>query len=80
MLSWELSNTVDTECCPLAVAALEQFSPAGVFDADQGSQFTSQAFTGCLQEARGGFRWTARAASWIMRSSPVRLRLVCGMS
>ena len=52
VLSWELSNTLDTEFCLLALeAALEQFGPPGIFNTDQGSQFTSQAFTGCLQQA-----------------------------
>ena len=52
VLSWELSNTLDTEFCLLAVEqALEQFGAPEIFNTDQGSQFTSQAFTGCLQEA-----------------------------
>ena len=52
VLSWELSNTLDTEFCLLALeAALERFGPPGIFNTDQGSQFTSQAFTGCLQQA-----------------------------
>jgi len=52
VLSWELSNTLDTEFCLLAVEeALEQYAAPEIFNTDQGSQFTSQAFTGCLQEA-----------------------------
>jgi len=52
VLSWELSNTLDTEFCLLAVeAALEQFGAPEIFNSDQGSQFTAEAFTGCLQQA-----------------------------
>ncbi len=52
VLSWALSNTLDTEFCLLAVEeALEGFGPPEIFNTDQGSQFTSRAFTGCLEEA-----------------------------
>lgn len=51
VLSWELSNTMDTEFC---VAALERALSAAqpdIFNTDQGSQYTSAAFTSTLQEA-----------------------------
>ena len=52
VLSWELSNTLDTEFCLLALEeALEQFGVPEIFNTDQGSQFTAEAFTGCLQQA-----------------------------
>jgi putative transposase len=52
VLSWELSNTLDTEFCLLALeTALEQFGAPGIFNTDHGSQCTAQAFTGCLQQA-----------------------------
>jgi len=52
VLSWELSNTLDSEFCLLAVEeALEQYPAPEIFNTDQGCQFTSQAFTGCLQQA-----------------------------
>ena len=52
VLSWALANTLDTEFCLLAVEeALEGFGPPEIFHTDQGSQFTSRAFTGCLEEA-----------------------------
>ena len=52
VLSWALSNTLDTEFCLLAVEeALEGFGPPEIFNTDQGSQFTSRAFTGCLEAA-----------------------------
>ena len=52
VLSWELSNTLDSEFCVLAVEqALEAHPAPGIFNTDQGSQFTAQAFTDCLKEA-----------------------------
>jgi putative transposase len=49
VLAWRLSNTLDTEFC---VAALEEaialHGCPEIFNTDQGSQFTSQAFTGLL--------------------------------
>jgi putative transposase len=51
VLSWELSPTLDGEFC---LSALEQALALGspeIFNTDQGSQFTSQAFTGRLERA-----------------------------
>jgi putative transposase len=48
VLSWQLSNTLDTAFC---VDALEQALRKGspdIFNTDQGAQFTSQAFTDVL--------------------------------
>ena len=48
VLAWKLSNTLDTEFCLTALhRALRRGRPE-IFNTDQGSQFTSQAFTGCL--------------------------------
>ena len=52
VLAWELSNTLDSECCVLALEeALEAHPAPEMFNTDQGSQFTAQAFTGCLEGA-----------------------------
>lgn len=51
MLAWELSNTLDTGFC---LEALERALEAGrpeIFNADQGVQFTSLAFTTRLERA-----------------------------
>jgi putative transposase len=52
VLAWELSNTLDSSFC---VAALRQALSLGrrptVFNTDQGSQFTSEAFTSVLTDA-----------------------------
>ena len=50
VLSWRLSNTLDAGCC---VEALEEALKKGrpdIFNTDQGAQFTSEAFTGLLQQ------------------------------
>ena len=48
ILTWELSNTFESSFCVWALErALRQGRPE-VFNTDQGSQFTSEAFTGVL--------------------------------
>lgn len=50
VLSWRLSNSMDTEFCVAAVEeALAKYGKPDIFNTDQGSQFTSAAFTGLLQ-------------------------------
>ena len=52
VLAWRLSNTMDTEFCLQALTdALERYGGAEIFNTDQGSQFTSIAFTSALQDA-----------------------------
>jgi len=50
VLAWRLSLTLDTAFCLEALeAALAQATPR-IFNSDQGSQFTSEAFTGRLRD------------------------------
>ena len=51
VLSWELSNTMDCHFCvsPLE-RAIRLYGTPEIFNTDQGSQFTSEAFTGVLKE------------------------------
>ncbi len=50
-ISWELSNTLDSRFCVSALqAALVERQPE-IFNTDQGAQFTSQAFTGVLEQS-----------------------------
>ena len=52
VLSWRLSNTMDTSFCLAALEdALAQYGRPEIFNTDQGSQFTSAAFTGALAPA-----------------------------
>ena len=49
VLAWELSITLETEFCLEAVEeALARYGKPEIFNTDQGSQFTSIAFTGLL--------------------------------
>ena len=47
VLSWKVSTTMDVHFCIEAVEeAMEKYGKPDIFNTDQGSQFTSQAFTG----------------------------------
>jgi putative transposase len=51
VLSWTLSNTMDVGfCIETLQAALRRYGPPDVFNADQGSQFTSPDFTRILSD------------------------------
>ena len=53
VLSWRLSNTMDPSFCVDALrAAIATYGVPEIFNSDQGSQFTSDAFTGVLTEHR----------------------------
>ncbi len=52
VLSWRLSNTLDARFCVEALTeALEHYSRPGIFNTDQGSQFTSLEFPSVLKDA-----------------------------
>jgi putative transposase len=52
VLAWRLSNTMDVSFCVSALEeALARFGKPEIFNTDQGSQFTSTAFTGTLEAA-----------------------------
>ncbi len=49
VLTWRLSNTLDVAFCTEALEdAIKRFGLPEIFNTDQGSQFTSEAFTGIL--------------------------------
>ena len=51
VLSWRLSNSLDADFCVEALEeALLRFGKPAIFNTDQGSQFTSAAFTGRLEQ------------------------------
>lgn len=51
VLSWGLSNTLDSEFCITALEeAIEKYGCPEIFNTDQGCQFTSNAFTKILSE------------------------------
>src|SRR5207248_11450191 len=62
VLAWRLSNTMDVSFCVSALEqALQRFGKPEIFNTDQGSQFTSQAFTGMLAQAGPNLDGWARA-------------------
>ena len=50
VLSWELSNSLDCEFCVSALREALLLGTPEIFNTDQGSQFTSEAFTSVLLE------------------------------
>ena len=51
VLSWRVSITMETSFCIDAVEeALHRYGEPAIFNTDQGSQFTSEAFTGLLKQ------------------------------
>ncbi len=51
VLSWRLSNTLDSSFCVEALEeALERFGQPEIFNTDQGAQFTADAFTKPLRD------------------------------
>ena len=51
VLSFKLSNTLDTDFCLEAVQeAIQIYGPPEIFNTDQGAQFTIWAFTGLLEQ------------------------------
>jgi putative transposase len=52
MLSWEISVNMESEFCISALeSALRQYGHPEIFNTDQGSQFTSIAFSDTLKDA-----------------------------
>ena len=50
VLSWRISNTMEAEFCVACLEeALQRYGAPEIFNTDQGSQFTAEAFTGLLQ-------------------------------
>jgi len=49
VLSFEVSTTLDTGFCVDALEKALNTSKPEIFNTDQGAQFTSEAFTGCLK-------------------------------
>ena len=52
VLAWRVSNSMDADPCAEALEeAISRYGAPDIFNTDQGSQFTSDAFTGVLKEA-----------------------------
>jgi putative transposase len=92
LLSWRVSITLDSTFCVAALEeAIARYGCPTIMNTDQGSQFTSAAFTGALldrgirisMDGRGCWRdnssthlrRTALALAQVRRGVPARLRL-----
>ena len=63
VLSWKLSITMDVSFCLEALdEAIRMYGRPEIFNTDQGSQFTSEAFTGRLRKKASRSAWTGRGA------------------
>jgi len=63
VLSWRLSITLEVDFCIEAVEeALARHGPPDIFNTDQGSQFTSVAFTQVLKDAKIAISMDGRGA------------------
>lgn len=52
VLAWRISNTLEVTFCIEALQeAIARYGSPDIFNSDQGSQFTSNTFTGCLKTA-----------------------------
>jgi putative transposase len=51
VLAWDLSNTMESGFCVMALKKALKRARPGIFNTDQGSQFTSDEFTGTLSAA-----------------------------
>jgi len=78
VLAWRLSNTMDTSFCLAALReALARFGRLEIFNTDQGSQFTSAAFTGALTAASVRISMNGRGR-WMDNVFIERLRFALG--
>ena len=73
VLSWRVSNTMEADFCVEALHdAFDRFGHPEIFNTDQGSQFTSEAFVSALTGAGirvSGYRWMGGDAGWTTCSS-----------
>lgn len=60
VLSWELSNTQDVFFCLDTLEKALAYAKPEIFNSDQGSQFTSKAFTERLESADISISWDGR--------------------
>ena len=64
VLSWEVSNSLDTYFCLSALDKAFVVGKPEIFNSDQGSQFTSEAFTDRLKSEDICISWDGRGRLW----------------
>ena len=70
VLAWRLSNTMDTGFCVEALEAALQTGTPGIFNTDQGAQFTSAAFTDRVHATGAQRAGADRTRQWSSSSTP----------
>ena len=83
VLSWRLSNTMDSQLCIEALEAALGYGTPQIFNTDQGAQFTSEAFTErvlacgarCSMDGRGLRQLSERNNKVPVQWVPLRLPL-----
>ena len=68
VLSWRLSNTMDSHFCIDALEVALGDSTPEIFNTDQGAQFTNTAFTDLVQAA--GARCLSKTINYHSESGP----------
>ncbi len=64
VLEWELSNSLETAFCLIALERSLIRGQPEIFNTDQGAQFTSRDFSGCLKEAGIQISMDGRGRFW----------------
>ena len=64
VITWELSNTLDGHFCQVALERALAHTKPEVFNTDQGSQFTANAFTDILKQAQIQISMDAAEGHW----------------
>lgn len=64
VLSWRISNTLDGYFCLESLREALGHGKPEIFNTDQGAQFTSEAFTGCLESAGIRISMDGRGRAW----------------
>lgn len=64
VLAWELSNTLDVGFCLNVLEKALKIGKPEIFNNDQGSQFTSEAFTAALQSKEITISWDGKGRAF----------------
>jgi len=64
VLAWEVSNSLDVFFCLNAIQKALSIATPEIFHSDQGSQFTSDAFTSLLETSGIDISWTGQGRVW----------------
>ena len=65
VLAWRLSNTLDADFCVDALEEALRQGKSQIFNTDQRSQFTSEAFTSMLLEHGIRISMDGKGSTWI---------------